>query len=81
MAPAIMWNAEQACGVNTHMKIHPGIRIDKIPVEGSVGLLWGAVIMIRTLIDVPDARWFFLASLPAGVAVAIGLNLWRNRGR
>jgi hypothetical protein len=63
------------------MKIHPGIRIDKIPVEGAVGLLWGAVIMIRTLIDVPDARWFFLASLPGGVAVAIALHYWRSRGR
>jgi hypothetical protein len=63
------------------MKIHPGIRIDKIPVEGSVGLVWGLVIMIRILIDVPDARWFLLASLPAGVAVAIALNLWRTRGR
>jgi hypothetical protein len=63
------------------MKIHPGIRIDRIPVEGVVGLLWGGVIMVRILIDVPDARWFFLGSIPAGVAVAIALNLWRNRAR
>ena len=63
------------------MKIHPGIRIDKIPVEGPIGLLWVFLIVIRTLIDVPDARWFFLASIPAGVAVAIGLNLWRTRSR
>jgi len=63
------------------MRVHPGIRIDRIPVAGPVGLLWGVVIMIRTLVDVPDARWFLLASLPAGVVVAIALNLWRSRGR
>jgi hypothetical protein len=53
------------------MKTHPGIRIDKIPVEGGVGLLWGSVIVIRALIDVSDARWFFLASLP-------GVLSWRS---
>ncbi len=63
------------------MQPHPGIRIDKIPVEGWVGLLWVGLVVVRTLIDVPDARWFFLASIPAGVAVAVGLNLWRTRGR
>jgi hypothetical protein len=63
------------------MTIHPGIRIDKIPVEGCVGLLWGTVIMIRTLIDVPDARWFLLASIPGGVIVAIALHFWKSRGR
>jgi hypothetical protein len=63
------------------MKIHPGIRIDKIPVEGAGGLLWGAVIMIRTLIYVPDARWFFLASIPGGVVVAIALHGWRTHSQ
>ena len=63
------------------MKIHPGIRIDKIPVEGWVGLLWGTVIMIRTIIDVPDARWFFLASIPGGALVAFALHFWRTRSR
>jgi len=61
------------------MRIHPGVRIDKIPVEGWVGLLWGTVIMIRTLIVISDARWFFLASLPGGVLVAIALHFWRAR--
>jgi hypothetical protein len=63
------------------MRIHPGIRIDKIPVEGWLGLLWGSVIMIRTLIDVPDARWFFLGSIPGGAVVAIALYFWRTHGR
>jgi hypothetical protein len=48
-------------------------------VEGWVGLLWGTVIMIRTLIVIPDARWFFLASIPGGVLVAIALHFWRTR--
>ena len=61
------------------MRIHPGIRIDRIPVEGWLGLLWGTVIMIRTLIVIPDARWFFLASIPGGVLVAIALHFCRTR--
>ena len=61
------------------MRIHPGIRIDRIPVEGWLGLLWGSVIMIRTLIEVPDARWFFPASLAGGALVAIVLR-WRRTG-
>jgi len=61
------------------MKIHPGIRIDRIPVEGWVGLLWGSVIMVRTIIEVPDARWFFPASIAGGVVVAIALHFWRTR--
>ena len=61
------------------MRMHPGIRIDRIPVEGWVGLLWGTVIMIRTLIVIPDARWFLLASTPGGVLVAIALHFWRTR--
>jgi len=63
------------------MRIHPGIRIDRIPVEGWVGLLWGTVIMIRTLIVIPDARWFLLASIPGGALVAIALHFWRTRKR
>jgi hypothetical protein len=63
------------------MKTHPGIRIDKIPVEGWVGLLWGSVITIRPLIDIPDARLFFLVSIPGGVGVAIALHSWRSRSR
>ena len=62
------------------MKLHPGIRIDKIPVEGWLGALWGSVIMIRTLIDIPDTRWILLASIPGGVLVAIALHFWRARG-
>lgn len=61
------------------MKIHPGIRIDRIPVEGWVGLLWGTVIMVRTIIELPDARWFFPASIAGGVAVAVALHFWRTR--
>jgi len=61
------------------MRIHPGIRIDRIPVEGWLGLLWGTVIMVRTLIEVSDARWFFLASISGGIGVAIALHYWRTR--
>ena len=61
------------------MRIHPGIRIDRIPVEGWVGLLWATVILVRTIIVVPDARWFFLASLPDGALVAAALHYWRAR--
>ena len=84
----IFWNVKPAHGVSgdvgedkeLQMKIHQGIRIDRIPVEGWLGVLWGSVIMVRTLVDVPDARWFFLASIPGGIAVAIALHYWRSRG-
>jgi hypothetical protein len=47
-------------------------------VEGWLGLLWVSVIVVRTLIDVPDARWFFPASLAGGALVAIALRRWRS---
>ena len=62
------------------MRVHPGIRIDRIPVEGWVGLLWGTVILVRTIIDVPDARWFLPRQHTRGSLWWLSpVHLWRTR--
>lgn len=48
---------------------HPGIRIDKIPVSGPMGLVFTIASMVIFL-ALPVVRWFFLLSLLPGLAVA-----------
>ncbi len=57
------------------MEIHPGIRIDKIPVQGPFGLVFTVGMMAIFLIGLPEVRWFFLYSLPVGVIVGVILRL------
>ena len=56
---------------------HPGIRIDKIPVSGPMGLVFtlGSMVIFLAL---PVVRWFALFSLPVGLGVA-GILHWRQR--
>ena len=49
--------------------IHPGIRIDKIPVSGTMGLVFTIASMVIFL-ALPVVRWFFVLSLFPGLAVA-----------
>jgi hypothetical protein len=61
------------------MNKHPGIRIDKIPIEGGAGLLFVAGILMISLIATPFTRWFFLISIMGGAIGATVLYLWRKR--
>jgi hypothetical protein len=56
-------------------KIHPGIRIDKISVEGPAGLLFTIGVLVLFLIGLPAARWFLALSLPLGVVIGVILRL------
>jgi hypothetical protein len=57
------------------MPLHPGIRIDKIPVKGPVGLIFVLGSMAVFLLGLPEVRWFFVLSLPVGLLVALILRL------
>ena len=62
------------------MEKHPGIRIDKIPVRGWVGLFFVLGILTISIIATPITRWFFLISIAGGLILAAILYLWRKRG-
>jgi hypothetical protein len=55
--------------------LHPGITMHKIPVKGSMGLVFTIGVLAMTLLALPEARWFLAMSLPTGVAIAIILRL------
>ena len=59
----------------TPMRLHPGITMHKIPVEGSPGLLFVIGIVLMALISLPQARWFLALSVPAGLVIGIILRL------
>ena len=52
---------------------HPGIRIDKIPVSGAMGLIFtlGSLVIFLAL---PTVRWFAILSLPVGLGFAAILH-------
>ncbi len=56
---------------------HPGIRIDKIPVSGPMGLMFTIASMVIFL-ALPVVRWFFLLSLLPGLGVAAILH-WARK--
>ncbi len=55
--------------------MHPGIRIDKIPVSATMGLIFTVGALGVFLFELPEAGWFPATSLPLGIAVAIILRL------
>ncbi len=61
------------------MEKHRGIRIDKIPVEGVVGLIFGIGTLLIFLTGVPETRWFLLISVPIGVIVGTILYIWHKQ--
>ena len=56
-------------------EIHPGIRIDKISVEGGAGLLFAIGILVLFLVGLPPTRWFLAASVAVGAIIGIVLRL------
>jgi len=55
--------------------MHPGITMHKIPVRGSVGLVFTIGMVAAILLSLPEARWFLAMSLPAGVVIGLLLRL------
>ena len=55
--------------------MHPGITMHKIPVKGSMGLVFTVGVLAMILISLPEARWFLAMSLPIGVVIGIILRL------
>jgi len=56
-------------------EIHPGIRIDKISVEGGAGLLFTIGILALFLVGLPATRWFLALSLTLGGIIGAVLRL------
>jgi hypothetical protein len=58
------------------MDRHPGIRIDKISVEGAAGLIFVVGILVIAFLGLPGFRsWFLIALVGGGVGAGI-LRLW-----
>lgn len=60
------------------MEKHPGIRIDKIPVEGWAGLVFVVGILGIGLVAHSAIRSLMLISVLGGAIGALGLHLWRK---
>ena len=60
------------------MDKHPGIRIDRIPVDGWVGLVFVLGIIGIALVGHPAMRTLMLISLIGGVIGAVFLFLWHK---
>jgi hypothetical protein len=58
--------------------VHPGIRIDEIPVKGPIGLVFALGVLAMILLALPEVRWFMALALPTGVVIAIILRLTRR---
>ena len=56
---------------------HPGIRIDKIPVSGTMGLVFTIASMVIFL-ALPLIRWFAILAIFPGLAVAAILRWTRK---
>jgi hypothetical protein len=50
----------------------------KIPVKGTMGLVFTVGMLVTVLVSLPQARWFLAISLPTGVVIGIILRLIRR---
>jgi hypothetical protein len=57
------------------MKLHPGIRIHRIPVSGGPGLLYVIGMLVIFLAGLPETRLFLAGSLGFGILTALILRL------
>ncbi|MGO8786788.1 MAG: hypothetical protein ACLQVL_05315 [Terriglobia bacterium] len=58
--------------------MHPGITMHKIPVKGTMGLVFTVGMLVTVLVSLPQARWFLAISLPTGVVIGIILRVIRR---
>jgi hypothetical protein len=54
--------------------MHPGIRIDKISIEGPMGFVFVVGMLADFLLELPEIRWFLALALPLGVVIGIILR-------
>ena len=57
---------------------HPGPRADAIPVIGVGGLIFVIATVVIFVVGLPVAKWFLLASLPAGFVAMFAMRLFRK---
>jgi hypothetical protein len=57
---------------------HPGIRIDKIPVEGLAGFIFMVGIVALVLTGLPSLRLVALICLLGGAIGSVVLSLWHK---
>jgi hypothetical protein len=57
---------------------HFGMRIDKLPIKGRVGLAVTLGVVVIFLISLPEARWFLALSVGLGAIIAVILRLTRR---
>ncbi len=62
-------------------KPHPGILINRIPVDGFAGFLFTVAVLLTFLIGIPAFQEFFVVALVAGAGWAGMLYYWRNQTR
>jgi hypothetical protein len=60
------------------MEKHPGIRIDRIPVEGFGGFIFMSGILAILLVGVPPLRLVSLICLLGGAIGTVLLHLWHK---
>lgn len=60
------------------MKVHPGIRIHRIPVAGGAGLIVAVGMIVLILMAVPALRPIAAASVCGGVLLALVLRVLRR---
>ena len=60
-------------------KPHPGINLTRINPSGWVGLVFTVGVVFMFFVALPQIRWFFLLSLPAGALVGAVLVLIHRR--
>ena len=61
------------------LKLHPGIRIEKIPVKGAAGLIFVFGVMFIFWVGVPTVRGFVILGAAGGLAATVFLIWLRNR--
>jgi hypothetical protein len=60
------------------MKLHPGIRIDRIPVKGGPGVIFAIGVLVILLVGVPETRLFLVGAFGLGILMAGILRLIRR---
>lgn len=66
---------------NERIEFHPGIRIDKIPVDGFPGLIFVITTVFMFAAAIPAVREFLLITLIPGI-IGAGLRYyWHNQTR